>query len=284
MDEPLGLPVLGCVAMAVVASAQFAWAGPATDEPVEVSVCRTIEASAKARDLPVAFLTRLIWQESSFRAQVVSPAGAQGIAQFMPGTAGDWKLANPFDPAEAIPKAAELLASLKQRFGNLGIAAAAYNAGAGRVANWLGGRGSLPSETRRYVLNVTERPVEDWASKLAEDPPADSTSGLSCLQLAASIRRAEPNRFAGSALTAPWGVQLSGSFSKPAALAAYERASANFRQLIGDVQPMILAGRAADRGFSPFYRVRVPASSRAEANALCGKILRGGGACAVLRS
>jgi hypothetical protein len=104
------------------------------------------------------------------------------------------------------------------------------------------------------------------------------------LQLAALIRKAEPDHFAGSVLTAPWGVQLAGSFSKPAALAAYERASGHFRRFIGDVQPMIIGGRAPDRGFSPFYRIRVPAASRADANALCGKIQRAGGACAVLRS
>ncbi len=255
-----------------------------SDAPPETTVCPLIEASAKARDLPVVFLTRLIWQESSFRARVVSPAGAKGIAQFMPGTADDWKLADPFDPAEAIPKAAELLASLKQRFGNLGLAAAAYNAGATRVANWIAGHGDLPSETRNYVLNITRRPVDEWNRPSAEPAPPEDESQATCLQLAALIRKGEPTRFAGSVLTAPWGVQLSGSFSKSAALAAYGRAAAKLHNLIGDVEPMILGGRAPDRGFAPFYRVRVPAFSRAEANALCSKILRAGGACAVLRS
>jgi soluble lytic murein transglycosylase-like protein len=202
----------------------------------------------------------------------------------MPGTADDWKLADPFDPAEAIPKAAELLASLRQRFGNLGLAAAAYNAGPNRVANWIAGHGDLPSETRSYVLNITQHPVEDWNAPDAGSHFNDGAPSRSCLELAASIRKGEPTRFAGSVLTAPWGVQLSGSFSKSAALAAYDRAAIKLRNLIGDVEPMILGGRAPDRGFAPFYRVRVPASSRAEANALCNKILRAGGACAVLRS
>ncbi|HWG04935.1 MAG TPA: transglycosylase SLT domain-containing protein, partial [Beijerinckiaceae bacterium] len=61
----------------------------ATGETVEQAVCRLIDAAAQARDLPIGFLTRLIWQESSFRASAVSPAGAQGIAQFMPRTAGE---------------------------------------------------------------------------------------------------------------------------------------------------------------------------------------------------
>ena len=278
------------LALALPAAAFMGAAAPgparalASDAPPEQSVCPLIEAAAKAGNLPVVFLTRLIWQESSFRARVVSPAGAQGIAQFMPGTAGDWKLADPFDPAEAIPKAAELLASLRQRFGNLGLAAAAYNAGANRVANWIDGHGGLPDETRNYVLNITQKPVEDWNKPKEKSRSTDAAPQPTCLEVAALIRKAEPHRFAGSALTAPWGVQLAGSFSKQAALAAYGRAATSFHQLIGDVEPMILGGRAPDRGFAPFYRVRVPSSSRAEANALCNKILRAGGACAVLRS
>src|SRR5271168_2283353 len=117
------------------------------EETLAQSVCRLIESSAQLQGLPVAFLTRLIWQESSFQPSVTSPAGAQGIAQFMPGTASDRGLANPFDPEEAIPKAAALLAELKGHFGNLGLAAAAYNAGPNRVANWLADSGGLPEET-----------------------------------------------------------------------------------------------------------------------------------------
>src|SRR5205814_6611619 len=66
-------------------------------------------------------------------AGAVSPKGAEGIAQFMPGTAAERGLANPFDPEQAIPHAARFLAELKRRFGNLGMAAAAYNAGPARV-------------------------------------------------------------------------------------------------------------------------------------------------------
>ena len=108
-------------------------------EPLDVTVCRLIEHAAGANRLPVEFLTRLIWRESSFRAGAVSPAGARGIAQFMPGTAQERGLADPFDPEQAIPKAARLLADLRRRFGNLGVAAAAYNAGPARVGDWLRG-------------------------------------------------------------------------------------------------------------------------------------------------
>jgi Transglycosylase SLT domain len=123
--------------------------------------------------MPIAFLTRLIWQESTFRPNTISPAGAQGIAQFMPKMADERGLANPFDPEEAIPKSAELLADLKQRFGNLGLAAAAYNAGPARVANWLAGHGNLPAETRDYVLTITRHPVEDWIHDTAAETITD---------------------------------------------------------------------------------------------------------------
>jgi hypothetical protein len=255
-------------------------------ESIEVSVCRLIESSARTQSLPVAFLTRLIWQESSFRPNAISPAGAQGVAQFMPKTADERGLANPFDPEEAIPKSAELLADLKQRFGNLGLAAAGYNAGPARVANWLAGHGNLPTETRDYVLTITRRPVEDWIGDAAAETITDSalSSKLSCLQTTAAIRRSAPRFVAASALFAPWGVQLAGSFSKAAALAAYARARSSYSTIIGKIEPMVIGGRVASRGFAPYYQVRAPAPSRAAADALCEKILRAGGACAVLRS
>ena len=204
----------------------------------------------------------------------------------MPGTASDRGLANPFDPEEAIPKAAALLAELKGHFGNLGLAAAAYNAGPDRVANWLAGSGSLPEETRAYVAIITRHPIEDWKG----DPPAATKAGpvfpqTTCLQEIATVRtRPAARRVATSSFTAPWGVQIAGSFSKAAALAAYARARALYASVLGNVEPMVIGGRWRTRGFSAFYRVRAPAATRAEAEGLCTKILRVGGACAVLRN
>ena len=132
-------------------------------EPLDHTVCRLIERAAGANRLPVEFLTRLIWRESSFRPGAISPAGARGIAQFMPGTVQERGLADPFDPEQAIPKAAHLLADLRRRFGNLGVAAAAYNAGPARVSLWLQGQSGLPAETRAYVRFVTRSAVEAWA-------------------------------------------------------------------------------------------------------------------------
>ncbi|WP_020177341.1 transglycosylase SLT domain-containing protein [Methyloferula stellata] len=121
------------------------------------------EQAAAANELPTDYFTRLISQESGFNTTAISLAGAQGIAQFMPATARDYGLKDPFDPIEALPKSAELLRDLKNQFGNLGLAAAAYNAGARRVHDWLNGRGYLPKETWAYVYAVTGHSPEDWA-------------------------------------------------------------------------------------------------------------------------
>jgi len=158
-------------------------------EPLDRTVCRLIENAAHANGLPVGFMTRIIWRESSFRAAAVSPMGAQGIAQFMPGTAQQRGLADPFDPEEAIPKAARLLAELRRKFGNLGAAAAAYNAGSARVALWLRGEANLPAETQTYVRRVTAQDAEDWkgAAGNASDGGA-TTDGESCLAVTAELR------------------------------------------------------------------------------------------------
>ena len=173
-----------------------------------------------------------------------------------------------------------------ERFGNFGLAAAAYNAGPARVADWLAGHSNLPAETMGYVLAISRHPVEDWIGGTAVETLVDSpmSSNQSCLQATAAIRRSEPRSLGVSALFAPWGVQLAGSFSKAAALAAYARARSSYPAILGKIEPMVIGGRVRSRGFAPYYQVRVPAPSRPAADALCEKILRAGGACAVLRS
>jgi hypothetical protein len=252
-------------------------------EPIDQAVCRLIEVAARANHLPIGFMTRVIWRESSFRAAAVSPAGAEGIAQFMPGTAQERGLADPFDPEQAIPKAAALLAELRQRFGNLGAAAAAYNAGPGRVASWLRGESELPAQTRIYVRLVTERAVEDWTTAdAAGGEPAD---GETCLTLAAALRRDRGgDDDAGAAPFAPWGVQLAGNFSKALALASFERARKRYAAAIGEAQPMIIGRLLRSRGTRRFYQVRLPAPSRQVAEALCSRIHAVGGNCVAMRS
>ena len=111
-----------------------------------------VAAAALAHGLPPALLAALLRAESGFRPDAVSPAGAQGIAQFMPATARGMGLADPFDPAQAIPAAARLLAGHLREFGSFALALAAYNAGPGAVRRY----GGVPpySETRHYVARV----------------------------------------------------------------------------------------------------------------------------------
>jgi Transglycosylase SLT domain len=129
-------------------------------------ICTTVAGSAHSNDLPLPFFIRLLFQESGFKPDVVSRAGAQGIAQFMPETAATVGLNNPFDPIQAIAASARLLGDLVRRFGNLGLAAAAYNAGPRRIQNWLDKKGKLPDETQHYVKTITGRPAETWKGRV----------------------------------------------------------------------------------------------------------------------
>jgi transglycosylase-like protein with SLT domain/sporulation related protein len=249
---------------------------------VAPAACRIVETAARSSHVPIGLLTRLVWTESRFQARAVSPKGAQGIAQFMPGTAAERGLLDPFDPEQAIPKAAQLIADLKRKFGNLGLAAAAYNGGADRVAGWLGGTATLPAETRAYVLAVTGRPAEDWAAERRQSGAAGADADSeTCMAVTAALKTEEG---AGAVPLAPWGVQLSGSFSKAAALAAFERARQRYARIIGAVRPMVIGSVLRSRGTRPFYRVMIPAETRAEANRVCDAIVAGGGACVALRS
>src|SRR6185503_18846288 len=97
-------------------------------------------------------LAAQLYAESNFNPFARSPAGAQGIAQFMPGTAAAVGLADPFNPRAAIDAQARLMRDLLGRFGSVPLALAAYNAGPGAVA----GCGCIPpfAETRAYVARI----------------------------------------------------------------------------------------------------------------------------------
>lgn len=81
---------------------------------------------------------------------------------FLPGTARWRGPSDPFEPKQALDESARWLSELRALFGNLGLAAAAYNAGPHRVRDWMAGRGNLPGETRAYVRIVTSRSPDEW--------------------------------------------------------------------------------------------------------------------------
>lgn len=296
-----------CLAAPAVAQPVATPSGPAGGgkaETVDEAICRLIEASARRHGLPVGFFTRLIWRESSFRLDVVSRAGAQGVAQFMPGTARERGLADPFDPEAAIPASAAFLAELKARFGNLGLAAAGYNAGPDRVRRYLAGEAGLPAETVSYVARVTGRSAEEWAADARlgrtdaaapdANPDADPDAAAGpdrpggCLVTLAAFRRPGGDAYVPSdgvaAVFAPWGVQVAGNFSRARALAGFDRLRSRHADLLGETRPMIIGTRFRARGTRPFYRVRLPAETRRAAEDLCERLRRVGGACIVLKS
>jgi hypothetical protein len=257
------------------------------------TVCALIEEAAAAQDIPVEFLTRLIWKESTFRPEALSPKGAQGIAQFMPGTAALRQLADPFDPKKAIPASALYLKDLSARFGNLGLAAAAYNAGEQRVSDWLAGGHGLPSETRDFVLSVTGRPADDWAERdpnlvSGGPPPKKASAPANCLETGALLAR--PG--AGSAVVAdmpeagwaPWGVQVAGNFSLNRAIASYSLQQRRYPAIFGAGPPMIVRRVNGSQGRAPFFQIRLPAPTRNKASDLCRRFEAAGGACVVMRN
>src|SRR4051812_8596175 len=259
------------------------------------SICLMIESAARESNLPLEFFARVIWQESRFRPDAVGPVTksgqrAQGIAQFMPGTAGERGLLDPFNPVQALPKSAGFLAELREQFGNLGLAAAAYNAGPRRVQEWLAGTGGMPSETRNYVYAITGSSVEEWAKagKGGKQPERMPTS--SCRELMALLKQA-PNPFIAGleqrvtlGAARQWGVQLAAGFSRDKALAMYGRAVSRLSAVIGNRDPSILTSRMRSRGAALFYQVRFGADTRPEADELCNRIRKAGGACFVLRN
>jgi hypothetical protein len=281
--------LLMCAAHAQPADQIQPGAASPTPPDVQQSMCMLIESAANANALPVEFFARVIWQESRFRPDAVGPMTrrgerALGIAQFMPGTAAERNLLDPLNPVEALPKSAEFLSDLRRQFGNLGLAAAAYNAGPRRVREWLAGSGNMPSETRRYVEAITGASVEAWAH--GADPPAQD-KGANCSELMAMLKT-PPNTFVAAlqqrvvtGTMQPWGAILGANRSRDRILARYVSLQHRFADVLTGLDPILIDRRA---GPLPRYQIRIGAATRGEANTLCGKIHRSGGDCVVLRN
>ncbi|MFT4034228.1 MAG: transglycosylase SLT domain-containing protein [Patulibacter sp.] len=113
-----------------------------------------ISAAAQRWSVGAALLAAQLWQESRFDPNAVSPVGAAGIAQFMPGTAASYGLtpAERFDPAKAIDAQGHLMHDLLRQFASVPLALAAYNAGPGNVQRCM----CVPAipETQGYVQSI----------------------------------------------------------------------------------------------------------------------------------
>ncbi|WP_244491105.1 SPOR domain-containing protein [Paramesorhizobium deserti] len=256
---------------------------PPAKAPTVAQICSLIAANADQHGLPRDFFARLIWKESRFDYRAVSPVGAQGIAQFMPYTAKERGLADPFDVKQAIPASAAFLKDLRGVFGNWGLAAAAYNAGARRVSSWLKSGGFLPLETEQYVLDITGHAADDFAAgaKLQPRPldaklPFDQACRRLPIVKAATIpmARIKPK---------PWGVQVAGNFRRTAAVAQWDRTKRQFSSILKG-HPAVVSRIRSPMGRQGIYAVRVGADSRAEADLFCSKLRAAGGACIVLKN
>ncbi|MEM6423093.1 MAG: lytic transglycosylase domain-containing protein, partial [Pseudomonadota bacterium] len=233
--------------------------------------------------VPKAYFAKLIWRESRFDARALSPKGAQGIAQFMPATAKLVGLKDPWDPAQAIPASAAHLADLRRDLGNWGLAAAGYNAGAGRVVRWLNGRSRLPGETRAYVQAITGQPAS-WFRRRANDVSdtplragqsfADACSALPVLRTRAAY---------ASAPRQPWGVQVAGNISRSKAIQQFQRTRARYANVIGGRPPQVVAKRGP-RGRRSLWSVQIGTQTRSAAIRLCLRLKAAGGACLVRKN
>lgn len=246
---------------------------PAAAAADAAAICALIGRYAAQHRLPPDFFARLIWKESRFDVKALSPKGAQGVAQFMPETARLRGLADPWDPAQAIPASAAYLAALRRRFGNLGLAAAAYNSGEGRVERWLRGETRLPAETRDYVLSITDQPA-DWFRVAAREAPVRPLDPA--LSFDAACRNLPVMRTRAS----PWRVHLAGNLTRDGARRSLDRLVRRY--------PAILSGARTQVGRNPrrvgtVYAVTVAASSRDEATRLCAALRSAGGSCVVTR-
>jgi hypothetical protein len=249
-------------------------------------VCRAISIFADHWSLPEAFFARLIWQESRFDPQAISPAGAQGIAQFMAGTARLRALENPFDPAPALAKSAEYLRDLELKYGNLGLAAAAYNSGEGRISRLVDIGGGLPLETRQFVSIITGRPIDYWLGSAADavdyalHPERDFHDA--CIEMAKAVPM--PDFGPPSSAWQPWGVLIAQNFSRNIAVESFQRAQARYGKILASEPLMLITVRNLSLGTRLRYSAMVGRQSRREAEQLCRALVSAGGNCIVQKN
>ena len=248
--------------------------------------CRAIQFFAWRHGLPSGYFARLIWQESRFDPHAVSVAGAEGIAQFIPSTARLRGLSNSFDPAEALAKSADYLQFLVGKYGNLGLAAAAYNAGEGRLTRYAAAGGYLPWETRSYVETITGLAVDAW---LADEPPEvdlalgnDADFVTTCVRMAE--RESVPQLDRPPSQWQPWGVMLAQDFSQAITIRRFERVQKAYPKLLGSEQLMLLQARNPNFGPRLRYIAMIGRQTREAADDLCQRLQSAGGACIVRKN
>lgn len=248
-------------------------------------VCTLIERNAAEQGLDPNYLARLLWKESRFDPAAISPAGALGIAQFMPGTARLYRLDDPFNPAEAIRKSAWYLARLTEQFGNKGLAAVAYNGGEARAARFVARQSALPFETLDYVESITGHSAHRWR----DNPPAASELRLAldaglpfhtaCERMAETRKLRE---FDTQPRTYPWGVILASHPQRSGAAQQVARLNRTLGPILDGGKRVGYVRKRMQGMPQAVYTAQVGFEGRAEAVTFCTRFQRLGGRCIVL--
>ena len=260
-------------------------AAPATDNAL-ATLCGIVDTAAKGEGLPVAFLTRLIWQESGFQPDVVGTDGADGSRNSCrtPATSAassirsiPWRQSRPPRRPSFRSRAAIRQSRPRRRRLQRGPKGLAIHRGPDRT--------SVPDGELCPEI-VTGHTAEEWKGPNADKLTPESVfPNGSCEETVAAARAGSAGTLiTASPFSAPWGVQISGSFSKGSALRAFARAQHDYYSVIGGMTPFVLGSVLRSRGTRPFYRVRLPAQTPSEAQKLCDRLQAVGGTCAVLRS
>lgn len=246
--------------------------------------CALIEIAAQRVALDTGFFARLLWRESRYDPAAISPAGAQGIAQFMPGTADLRGLKDPFNPAEAIFASATYLAEMSERFGNIGLAAAAYNGGENRMERFLADIDTiLPGETLAYVSAITGHEASVWRDAPPESVDLrldkDTPFQTAC---AAQAKGRSVREFRDP--VPPWGVIIAAG--RRESLAAYfgKQNQQKHAALIGTLKVTVVKAVMPGFGTTKQFTAQIAMQSQKEALAMCSKLRARGAFCLVNRN
>lgn len=250
--------------------------------------CSAIEVFSKRHGLDTGFFARLIWQESRFDPNALSPANARGIAQFIPSTARLRGLKDPYNPADALEHSAQYLAEMVQRYGNEGMSAIGYNGGERRAEGFLEGKG-LAQETINYVPIITGLTAEQWR----DVPPKNHDFSLApnksfyiaCSAMARNrkltpIKRAKP----APPPLKPWGVQLGFGTSKKSARAKVRTMTGTCRGQISREKLDLVYVKNRVSGRKGYFFVRIGRNSRQAAQKLCGNLKQQRCTCLVVQN
>ncbi|WP_083957639.1 lytic transglycosylase domain-containing protein [Tateyamaria omphalii] len=255
-------------------------------EHAAFDICQHIEDASRRHLLDAGFFARLLWQESRFDANALSPAGAQGIAQFMPGTAKLRGFSDSYNPAEAMERSAQYLAELQRRYGNAGLAAVAYNGGERRADGFMEG-GGLARETINYVQIITGLTAEEWRDAPPEAHDfaleADRPFMPACLAMARSRKVSKIKGIPGKPTLPKWGAQI-GFGSTKAAAETKAREVAQSCSALSDAKVDILFVRNRVRGRPGYHMARVSGNDRVAVSRICQAVRAQGCPCAVYKN